>query len=83
MVYKIVIVSFDTLGFNQLSVKIMTSYAVDSALTRSIFGVKLCMFRCMILNRFCKVASDAAKELLDNEIFSTESGPGFGSTSPL
>ena len=55
----------------------MTSYAVDSALTRSILGAKLCMFRCMILKRFCKVASDAAEELLDNEIFSTESGPGF------
>ena len=41
------------------------------------------MFRCMILTMSCRVASEAAEELLDNEIFSTESGPGFGSTSPL
>ena len=72
--------SFDTCGFNQISVKTSTSYACASHLIISIFGIRLCIFRCMIL-KWLESMSNELKELDILDILasvSTESGPGLG-----
>ena len=69
-----------TSGLSQLSEKTSISYARDSPSTRSSFGTRLCIFRCIILRWLERLS----RELRVVSVrLSTEFGPGFDSLSPL
>ena len=69
-----------TSGLSQLSEKTSMSNATDSPSTRSSFGTRLCLFRCIILSWLERLS----RELRVVSVrLSTELGPGFDSISPL
>ena len=80
---SIQILAFGILGLSQLSEKTRTSYADASPSIRSSFGTMLWIFKCIILKCLERYSNELDEQLETEPILpSTESGPGFGCTSP-
>ena len=68
---------------SQLSEKTRTSYADASPSIKSSFGTMLWIFKCIILKCLERYSNELDEQLETESILpSTESGPGFGCTSP-